>query len=359
MKILYGVQGTGNGHITRARALSHYFQEFGLEVDYLFSGREAQSYFDMEPFGDTYQIKKGLTFYHDAGNVRYARTIRNNSLRTFHEDVRSLDLTQYDAVITDFEPITAWAARKQAVPCIGIGHQYAFLYPVPTGGDNWFARTVLRHFAPCNYSLGLHWHHFDQPILPPITEPLQTQPTEHGKILVYFGFEDCEEVIDYLKPFTSHTFVIYGRFDSFQSLGHIQLKPLSRTGFRADLASSEGVICNAGFELSSEAIQLGKKLLVKPLGGQMEQVSNAVALEQLGLGLSMKHLDRHVLTHWLNHFEGTQIVYPNVAQEIVRWLAKGQWQNSEDLVTTLWGRTSGAIDNFSFTPERARVADAA
>ena len=39
MKILYGVQGTGNGHIARARAMSHAFKEHDVEVDFLFSGR--------------------------------------------------------------------------------------------------------------------------------------------------------------------------------------------------------------------------------------------------------------------------------------------------------------------------------
>ena len=45
MKILYGVQGTGNGHVTRARALNKYFHHFGIHVDFLFSGREQHRYF--------------------------------------------------------------------------------------------------------------------------------------------------------------------------------------------------------------------------------------------------------------------------------------------------------------------------
>ena len=52
------------------------------------------------------------------------------------------------------------------------------------------------------------------------------------------------------------------------------------------------MICGAGFELAGESLQLGKKLLVKPLKGQFEQLSNALALEKLQLARIMRRLDR-------------------------------------------------------------------
>ena len=41
MKLFYGVQGTGNGHITRAREMAKALAEAGVEVTYMFSGRAA------------------------------------------------------------------------------------------------------------------------------------------------------------------------------------------------------------------------------------------------------------------------------------------------------------------------------
>jgi UDP:flavonoid glycosyltransferase YjiC (YdhE family) len=35
MKILYGVQGTGNGHITRARIMAKAFADAGVQVDWV------------------------------------------------------------------------------------------------------------------------------------------------------------------------------------------------------------------------------------------------------------------------------------------------------------------------------------
>ena len=53
MKILYGIQGTGNGHITRARVMASCFKELGIDVDYVFSGRPEKDYFDMQDFADS------------------------------------------------------------------------------------------------------------------------------------------------------------------------------------------------------------------------------------------------------------------------------------------------------------------
>ena len=343
MKILYGVQATGNGHITRARALNKYLsEEPNLEVDYLFSGREPDDFFDMEEFGQ-YACKKGLTFAYEAGQLKLFRTARQNNIGEFLGDIRSLDLTSYDVVITDFEPITAWAARRAKKTCIGIGHQYAFTHDVPKKGNDLVPSLIMKMFAPAEMGLGLHWHHFNQPILPPIAEIHDAkEEVEKNKIVVYLGFEDPEEVIQLLEPFDDHLFCFYGPFPKYESRGHIQLKPLSRDGFKQDLATASGVICNAGFELSSEAIQLGLKILVKPLHGQMEQLSNAKAIEDLGLGMAMDTLDPNVVKTWLTQQSAYKVEYPNVAKAIVKWLSSRGWETADSvksLSLALWDET--------------------
>lgn len=66
------------------------------------------------------------------------------------------------------------------------------------------------------------------------------------------------------------------------------------------LAGCRGVISNAGFELASEALTLGKKLLVKPLGGQFEQLTNGKTLEMMGLATLMDVLDANLVRTWLD-----------------------------------------------------------
>ncbi len=354
MKILFGVQATGNGHITRARAMNKQFKALGLDVDYLFSGREKSNFFDMEEFGD-WRCHRGLTFFHEAGDLKIIRTLKQNSLRQLWKDINELSLDEYDLVLTDYEPITAWACRRAKRDCVGLGHQYAFNFDVPRRGDSFIPSMIMKNFAPVSTSLGLHWHHFNQPILPPIAETHETDAiSDPNKIVVYLGFESPEEVISLLEPFESHLFVFYGPFPQYESRGHIQLKPLSRENFKQDLATAGGVICNAGFELSSEAIQLGKKLLIKPLKGQVEQLSNARALEELGLGLTMDTLDPFRVKNWLENWQGQQVTYPNVAKAIAQWVAKGDWQNPDsraELSMALWSQTKApGVKSFESNP---------
>ncbi len=345
------MQATGNGHITRARAINKYLKSNSqLEVDFLFSGREKKDLFDMEEFGD-FRCCRGLTFAYEAGELKVLRTLKQNSIGQLWKDIKSLDLDSYDIVITDFEPITAWAARIYKKDCIGMGHQYAFCHDVPKRGNDIVASVIMKYFAPVSQGLGLHWHHFEQPILPPIAEIHNGEhEVDENKIVVYLGFEDPVEVIQLLEPFDNHLFCFYGPFPEYESRGHIQLKPLSREGFKQDLATASGVICNAGFELTSEAIQLGKKILVKPLHGQMEQLSNAMALESLGLGMAMDTLNADTVKNWLDNSKSQRVVYPDVAEAIVEWIANKGWETPNsvnDLIENLWNSVSIEADSFS------------
>ena len=55
----------------------------------------------------------------------------------FLRDARELDLTGYDLVVSDYEPVVSRAGRKQGRRVIGIGHQYAFGPDTPTAGASW------------------------------------------------------------------------------------------------------------------------------------------------------------------------------------------------------------------------------
>ncbi|GAB2197768.1 MJ1255/VC2487 family glycosyltransferase [Sessilibacter sp. MAH4] len=339
MKILYGVQGTGNGHITRARALSAAFSSFpNIEVDYLFSGRDRNKYFDMQPFNN-WQCLDGLTFVHKSGKIDPIATVKKNRIRQLVRDIKTINLDDYDLILTDFEPITAWSGKRNNKPVIGVGHQYAFDFNIPKKGENLFTKGIMRNFAPAKIGLGLHWHHFGYPILPPIADiPNSDTPVAENKVLVYLGFEDQQKVIDTLRPISDYEFYFYGEFDSIIDDGNLHLRPLSREGFKSDLKSANAVICNAGFELVSEALELGKKVLVKPLHGQMEQLSNAEALKVLGLGSVMEKLNTDVISKWLSNQPNLQIKYPNVAAKIVEWISEGEWtvETRAALVKSLW-----------------------
>ena len=180
MRIFYGVQGTGNGHITRARVMAKELYAAGIEVTFQFTGRPADKYFDMDVFNG-YQLRTGLTFNTDKGQVSYLKTALEAKPITFIKDVNALNLNGYDLIISDFEPVTAWAAKNQKKPVLGIGHQYAFNHKIPRVGSDPIADQVMKYFAPADRGVGLHWHHFGQPILPPIIDTPET-PEVSSKI---------------------------------------------------------------------------------------------------------------------------------------------------------------------------------
>lgn len=340
MKIFFGVQATGNGHITRARALAPKLKAAGADVTWLFTGRPWEQLFEMEAFGD-FEWRSGLTFATKAGHVQYLKTARSNRIATFVRDVRALDLGGYDVVISDFEPVTAWAARLQGIPTVGIGHQYAFGYDIPKAAADFFGEQTLRWFAPVSVGLGVHWHHFHHAILPPLIETPALAPVQQDKIIVYLPFEDVNQVIHLLKRFRHYQFYIYSPnlpHTRHEKSDHIHVRQLSRMGFMQDFANAAGVVCNAGFELPSESLLTGKKLLVKPLRGQMEQMSNALALDVLQLGQVMQSLDAATIETWLEHSRAIRVDYPDVAQAVVDWLCTGDLRVDQTWVDGIWER---------------------
>ena len=119
MKILYGVQGTGNGHLSRTRALLPELQRPGIDIDFVFSGRRREDFFDMASFGD-FRLFEGLTLFHERGRVQLLKTVTHNKFACWCDI--TTDLSQYDLVISDFDgyDLEAILARH----CLS--HQSAF-----------------------------------------------------------------------------------------------------------------------------------------------------------------------------------------------------------------------------------------
>jgi uncharacterized protein (TIGR00661 family) len=316
--------------------MSDALKKHNVEVQFLFSGREKEKFFSMESFGQ-YQVRRGLTFVSEDGKVNYRKTALNNNILSLMSEIRVLDLSEYDLVLNDFEPISAWAAKQQKKTCIGISHQNAFRYPIPQKDAAWLDKQILNRFAPANVHLGLHWYHFDQPILPPIVNTRSLSTEKKNFILVYLPFESVHEVSELLLRFSNQPFVCYHpSIVDNECVENIEFCPLDHESFQVHLHQCAGVMANGGFELPSEAMSLGKKLLLKPLSGQFEQQSNVATLDMLGLASSMDFLDAAVVRNWLDEKQADKVIYPNVADAIAEWVVKGDWSNHQELCDELW-----------------------
>ena len=338
MKILYGVQGTGNGHISRCRTLAKALKKAGADVDYILSGRDPKDYFDMQTFGN-YRTFGGLSFATLNGKINFRKTIQRIRAFRLIKDVRDLDLSKYDCIISDFEPVSAWAAHHQNRDCLGISNQSICHYLKPKE-YGMIANVIMKYYAPVTKPIGLHWFHFGQKLIPPMIDSFETQPTEDGKIVVYLPFEDLQEIAQLVNQFPQYQFCCFHPdVKQISERKNLLLQPLSRDTFTQALLSCSGIISNTGFALISEALSLGKKILTKPVAGQFEQVYNAQCLQSLDMATVMENLSSLKLKYWLSLPSTKPIIYPNVADELANWIVSGQKETLLSLSQRLWQQT--------------------
>jgi uncharacterized protein (TIGR00661 family) len=323
MKILYGIQGTGNGHISRAREIIPVLKKYA-EVDVLLSGL----HFELSlPFKVKYRVR-GLGFiFGKKGGIDYMESFRKARINKLFRDVRKLPVAKYDMVINDFEPVSAWAAHLKGVPCVAFSNQYSLLMdgiPRPEKSDP-LSMYILKQYAPVSYGYGLHFRQYtDRIFLPLIRNDLRgAKVKDKGHYTVYLpsvGDRRIHEVLGRLKKtefevFSKHTRKKYHK-------DNIRFFPVNGEQFAGSMLNASGVICNAGFTTASEALFMGKKLLVIPMKRQYEQLCNVAALEEVGIksmpSLRKKHDD--ILLEWLGSDGGLRLDYPDVRDEIAKTL---------------------------------------
>src|SRR5687767_11474119 len=122
MKILYAIQGTGNGHISRAREIVPLLQQHG-ELDILISGTQADVQLTQEI---KYKLHGFSFIFGKKGGVDHFKTWKEMNLFRFQKDMKALPLRDYNLIINDFEPVSAWACRNQGISSVSLSHQASF-----------------------------------------------------------------------------------------------------------------------------------------------------------------------------------------------------------------------------------------
>jgi uncharacterized protein (TIGR00661 family) len=302
MRILFGVQGTGNGHLSRAREIIRHLVRF-VDVDVLISGTRHDV--DLGLAVQTHYAH-GLGFeFGTRGGIAYWNTLQHLRLLRLLQDIRHLPLQHYDAVVSDFEPISAWSAYLRKRPCIALSHQAAFASPrVPRPRHRHvLAEWVMRWYAPGSQAIGFHFQRYDDFIETPIIRQAirEASLSNNGHYTVYLPMFDAAYLMKRLTCFSHVRWEIFSthyKNASPYTRGNVTVSPVTADAFVHSLASCEGLLTAAGFETASETLFCGKKLLVIPMKGQYEQQCNAEALRRMGVRVSPT-LDEPVLRSWL------------------------------------------------------------
>ena len=320
MKILYAIQGTGNGHLSRARDIIPYLKEKG-ELHILVSGTQADVSLD---YPITYRLQ-GLSFvFGKKGGVDIMATYKKGNAKQLWKEIKSLPVEDYDVIINDFEPVSAWACFFKHKPCIGLSHQAAVAshHSPKSNSIDLGGMALLRYYAPATIQYGFHFKPYDKRIYTPVIrqQVRELAVANKGHYTVYLPAYDDKRIISILSQFTHIKWQVFSKHNKTTfTKKNITIQPISNEAFMQSIASAEGVLCGAGFETPAEALYLQKKLMVIPMKGQYEQQCNAASLQQMGVpvikSLKEKHIDS--IKQWLISKEIIAVDYPDMTKDII------------------------------------------
>lgn len=280
MRILYGIQGTGNGHLSRSSKIINKLKKLGCDIDIVVSGTHHQ--IDI-PHEIKYNLK-GFSFtYNSDGSINKFKTFLNSDFSTFLKDIK-LNCKEYDRVISDFEPVTSWASKIQSCTSFGISNQYSFLSKKLPRPNNirFLDEFIIKNFAPCKKYFGLSYDTYDDFIYTPIIRDdiLINTSSKKEHYVVYLP---NKHVLGYLKKLTKFQktpfYIFTSEVTKIHSHKNLKIMPVNKNLFLEKFLSCQGVITNSGFQTTSEAIYLNKKVLTIPIKGQYEQEVNSNLLE--------------------------------------------------------------------------------
>lgn len=320
MRVLYAVQGTGNGHVSRAREIVPLLSEMA-ETDVLVSGGEHEVEL---PFSVEFEYSGYGFVFGTNGGIDYFKTLSRNSFLSFFRELLNAPVRRYNLVINDFEPVTAWACKLKGVPCISLSHQAGVIHPKSpkTKGFDLFAWLVLRYYAPARYKYGFHFKAYGEQVFTPVIRKLirEAKPTNGEHYTVYLPAYGKQQLIEVLSQLPHTTWQVFSkRCRSKETVGNVVFHPIDQQHFIQLLSSGTGFLCGAGFEGPAEALFLGKKVAVVPMTGQYEQHLNAAAISEFGIPVIPKLNTGAIrqLKDWIKHPGITPVNFPDETKDIL------------------------------------------
>lgn len=328
LSVIIGVNGIGMGHSVRQSVIAQYLRDRGHHVRIITNGSTRVEYFRDLGFPAWDGWMPTLLARDD--RIHAADVLRTNIRQTPAGISRHLRLRRAirktgapDMFITDYEPNTPRLANHFGRPLISVDQQskYRHLDLPPVGR---YARTAdeqrLRYFAPradrsfiCSYvplEADDRKLEFIAPVVPDFVRSARvtSEPVSTAYFSRYFdhGPEDSVRALaDVFRQYVpDRTLRIYAHSDEIENLrpyadGKIEICPFDRQAFISDLARSEAVFSNAGFNLISEAFVLGKPVHLVPLP-TYDQHWCAKVVHEAELGTSTPRIERGAILDFLN-----------------------------------------------------------
>ena len=322
MKIFYAIQGTGNGHLSRAEQLYPYLKKFG-EVDFFLSGSNSQLQTNI-PI--KYQSHGLSLHYKHSGGLDYTSIAKSISFKLY-KDAKALPIDHYDLIINDFEFITSLACSIKRKKSIQFGHQASFQSKLTPRAKtiNPIGKIVLENFVKSTSYIGLHFESYDNNIYNPIIkdEIITANKVNDGHITVYLPQYTIEFITPFLHAQSQFHFEVFTKqVQHITNSKNVTYFPISSNIFTNSLIRCFGIITAGGFETPAEAMYLNKKLLSIPIVNHFEQECNAAAMKKMGV-IVLKKIDHHFNEHfkiWISQNNVSKISLTHSTKDVVQIL---------------------------------------
>ncbi|MDM1557034.1 MULTISPECIES: glycosyltransferase family protein [Chryseobacterium] len=316
MKILYAFQGTGNGHVARAQEIIPILKKYA-SVDTLISGHQSQLKAD---FDIDFQYRGISLLYNKTGGLSYRKTFSENKFIDAAKTIRDLELSQYDLIINDYEPLTGWASKLKKLPMIELSHQASMSFsetPKPQKKD-FLGEMILKYYVPSERKIGFHFENYHPQIKKPVIRRKirNLNPYKRGYYLVYLPSFADENIIKVLRKIPVE-WKIFSKYSKVQvKVKNVEVFPIDEIQYLKYFEGCEGILCNAGFETPAEALFMDKKLFVIPIHNQYEQECNACALDKMGIP-NAKVLNLQEIMEWVASDHHLKVDYPDNIEDIL------------------------------------------
>jgi uncharacterized protein (TIGR00661 family) len=162
-------------------------------------------------------------------------------------------------------------------------------------------------------------------IEPEIEFPFDVKYKFKGHYTVYLPSNAAIEIIKKLKRIEQVEWHFFLKYSSKKyKVFNLSINPINSKLFPKSRASAEGVVTNAGFDKTSEAFFLRKKLLVIRMKKQFEQHCNDAMLEEMGLSV-LKKLNQKIILPilvWVNKNTIVEAKYNDNGKDIIDLIFK-------------------------------------
>ncbi len=304
-RIIYGVAGQGFGHAARSHETLVHLKKQKHTLLVLGYNQSA------DLLGKDFSVLRipGLGLNYQNNKLSYWRTIYDNAItlmrgtKAWPSLRKKIKAFKADLVISDFEPISANVAHLEKLPLISIDNQHQLTntkISVPKKYRRDFAADKL---VTKSMVWGADYYLFTSFfktkvtkarsfLFPPIVrEQIRKLKPKSGKYILVYQNSDFDYILDELKQLKKYNFIVYSGRPGTKKDHNLTMKNYHNSNWYKDLANCRAIIGTAGMSLVSESLCLNKPYFAIPVGGQIEQVINALYIKKLGFGDWAHHLN--------------------------------------------------------------------